>query len=167
MRATPIFTQPLTPESFYPFGDVIDVNGTPDLFINGGRCARYHNRARLDFIDSTAGISIFDSETVALPYSLTMMERHPLGSQTFLPVGAARCLVIVAEDEGGRPVSPQAFLSVPGQGFNILRNIWHGILAPLDEGRFFVIDRIGDGPNLETHDFSIAVVIDAPKEDTP
>ena len=161
----PLTAEPLTPEAFAPYGDVIDGAGVPDQMINGGRCARFSDLARIEIIDGVAGISLFDSETVTLPYSLSMMERHPKGSQAFLPTGDAECLVIVAEDEDGVPVRPRAFHAVAGQGFNILRNVWHGVLAPLHEGRFFVIDRIGEGPNLETHPFSAPLTVTVATEE--
>ncbi|MCU9847593.1 ureidoglycolate lyase [Defluviimonas sp. WL0024] len=151
----PIRTEPLSGESFAPFGDVLDAAGAPDRLINQGLCGRYHDRARLDFgPGGRAGISIFKAESRALPYALDMVERHPEGSQAFLPMSLDPFLVIVAPDEGGTPGRPRAFLTAPGQGINLLRNIWHGVLTPLHApGLFAVIDRIGDTPNLEEHWF--------------
>jgi ureidoglycolate lyase len=83
-----------------------------------------------------------------------MVERHPLGSQAFLPMGADPFLVIVAADEDGTPGAPKAFRTAPGQGINFARNTWHGVLTPLSPpGLFAVIDRIGEGANLEEHWF--------------
>lgn len=151
--------QPLTAASFAPFGDVIDTGGAPDLMINDGRCGRFHDRAQLDFGGGRAGISLFQSETVTLPYTLTLLERHPLGSQAFLPTGAARLLIAVAEDAGGEPGPVHAFLSAPGQAVNLHRGIWHGVLAPLDHGVVFVVDRIGDGDNLELFDLPAPITL--------
>lgn len=151
--------QPLTAASFAPFGDVIDTSGAPDLMINDGRCGRFHDRAQLDFGGGRAGISLFQSETVTLPYTLTLLERHPLGSQAFLPTGAARLLIAVAEDAGGEPGPVHAFLSAPGQAVNLHRGIWHGVLAPLDHGVVFVVDRIGDGDNLELFDLPAPITL--------
>ncbi len=148
---TPIFTQPLTARAFAPFGDVLDATGIPDKLINQGLCGRFHDRARLDFgAGGRAGLSIFDAQPRALPYRLEMMERHPEGSQTFVPMHEQAFLVIVAEDAGNRPGTPLAFLTNGAQGINFHRNIWHGVLTPLaSPGRFAVIDRIGTTPNLE------------------
>ncbi|GAA5071615.1 ureidoglycolate lyase [Roseibacterium beibuensis] len=149
-----IAIQPLTAEAFAPFGDVLEAEGAPDKIINEGLCGRFHDRARLDFSDGQAGISIFKSEARALPYRLTMVERHPLGSQAFLPMSFDPFLVIVAPDEGGAPGDPLAFRTAPGQGINLLRGTWHGVLTPLAEpGLFAVVDRIGTGANLEEHWF--------------
>ena len=151
---TTITTEPLTAEAFARFGDVIEQKDAPDKIINQGLCGRHHDLARLDFADGRAGISLFDAEPRALPYRLEMVERHPLGSQAFLPLNPASFLVIVAEDAGGEPARPRAFLTAPGQGINLLRNTWHGVLTPLQApGLFAVIDRIGPGDNLEEYWF--------------
>lgn len=79
-----------------------------------------------------------------------MVERHPEGSQAFIPVSGVRFLVVVADDDGGLPVRPRAFVTAPGQSVNLLRGVWHGVLAPLERpGQFVVVDRIGGGANLE------------------
>jgi ureidoglycolate lyase len=146
-------TEVLTPAAFAPFGDVLDASGPPDRLINAGLCGRFHDRARLDFgPGGRAGISIFDARPRALPHAFDLVERHPDGSQAFLPMTAAPFLVIVAPDDGGRPGHPRAFLTAPGQGINLLRGTWHGVLTPLSApGLFAVVDRIGDTPNLQEH----------------
>ena len=147
-----IVTQRLTAEAFAPFGDVLDCSGSPDKMINAGLCGRYHDRARLDFGDGRAGISLFKADLRALPYEFDLLERHPDGSQAFLPMSMDPFLVIVAQDEGGMPGTPLAFLTAPGQGVNFHRGTWHGVLTPLSgPGLFAVVDRIGDGANLEEH----------------
>lgn len=149
-----ITIQPLTAEAFTPFGEVLEATGAPDKIINQGLCGRFHDLATLDILDGRAGISLFQSEARSLPYALDMVERHPLGSQAFLPMSMDPFLVIVAPDEGGTPGLPLAFRTVPGQGINFRRNTWHGVLTPLSQpGLFAVIDRIGDGANLEEHWF--------------
>ncbi len=150
-----ILTEKLTATAFAPFGDVLDSSGDPDRIINQGLCGRYHDRARLDFgPGGRAGISVFKAEPRALPYQFTLVERHPEGSQAFIPMSMDPFLVIVAEDEDGVPGRPRAFLTQPGQGINLLRNTWHGVLTPLHApGVFAVIDRIGETPNLQEHWF--------------
>jgi ureidoglycolate lyase len=149
-----IVAEPLTTAAFAPFGDVLDTAGDPDRIINQGLCGRYHDRARLDFSDGRAGISLFQAEPRSLPYELAMVERHPVGSQAFLPMTQAPFLVTVAPDEGGVPGRPRAFLTAPGQGINLARGTWHGVLTPLSApGLFAVVDRIGPGANLEEHWF--------------
>lgn len=151
-----IILQSLTPEVFSPFGDVLETIGEPDKIINAGMCGRFHDLAHLDFTgkDARAGISLFRSRTRTLPYTLDMMERHPLGSQAFMPMSADAFMVIVAPDDAGKPGNPLAFLTSPGQGVNYHRNTWHGVLTPLiDNALFAVVDRIGEGNNLEEFTF--------------
>ena len=152
---TGILASPLTAEAFAPFGDVLEAAGPPARLINQGLCGRFHDRARLDFRGGRAGISLFRSEPRALPYRLEMLERHPLGSQAFLPMSLDPFLVVVAEGQEPVPGRIRAFLTAPGQGINLLRNCWHGVCTPLaPPGLFAVVDRIGPeteqgGANLE------------------
>ncbi len=155
--------EPLTPAAFAPYGDVLDATGAPDRLINAGLCGRYHDRARLDFGTGRAGISIFDAVPRALPYRFDLVERHPEGSQAFLPLTAAAFLVIVAPDEGGNPGRPRAFLTEGAQGINLHRGTWHGVLTPLQApGLFAVVDRIGQGANLEEFRYPAAWVVAPP-----
>ena len=147
--------KPLTAAAFAPYGDVIEVAGAPDKMINQGMCGRHHDRARLDFGEGgRAGISLFDARARHLPHKVDMVERHPDGSQAFVPVSGVPMLVVVAEDAGGVPVELKAFISQPGQSINLHRGTWHGVLAPLGApGQYIVVDRIGQTPNLEEHWF--------------
>ena len=153
--------EPLTPGTFAPFGDVLDCAGGPDKLINAGLCERFHDRARMDFgADGRAGISMFNAQPRSLPYTLDLLERHPDGSQAFIPMTQNPFLVIVAGDDNGIPGPVQAFLTAPGQGINLLRNIWHGVLTPLyAPGLFAVIDRIGTTPNLQEYVLQTPVII--------
>ena len=99
--AIQIKPEPLTATRFAPFGDVLDFSGTPDKMINQGMCGRFHDRALLTHSDGRAGISLFEAVPRQLPYRLDMMERHPFGSQAFLPMTESPFLVIVADDENG------------------------------------------------------------------
>jgi ureidoglycolate lyase len=147
-----IIAQPLTASGFAPFGDVMDASGAPDKLINAGLCGRYHDRAQMDFSDGRAGISIFNAQPRTLPYTCDLLERHPDGSQAFIPMTQHPFLVIVAPDEDGSPGTPQAFITKPGQAINLHRGTWHGVLTPLHApGLFAVVDRIGSGANLQEH----------------
>jgi ureidoglycolate lyase len=145
-----ILAQPLTAAAFAPWGEVLDAEGPPDRLINGGLCGRFHDRARLDMGSGRAGISIFLAKPRTLPCRLLMVERHPLGSQAFLPMTQHPFLVIVAEGSGAVPGPIHAFLANGAQGINLRRGVWHGVCTPLHApGLFAVVDRIGDGANLE------------------
>lgn len=157
-----IITETLNAEIFSAFGDVLDASEDPDMIINQGFCGRYHDKARLNFSDGRAGVSLFKAEPRSLPYKLDMMERHPDGSQAFIPMSMDAFLVVVAEDANGAPGRPRAFLTHPGQAINFHRGIWHGVLTPLAApGLFAVVDRIGKGANLEEHWFDIPYLIES------
>lgn len=156
LRATP-----LTRDDFAAFGEVIEVSGTPDKIINQGMCGRHHDLAQLDFADGRAGISLFNAKARNFPYTVDMVERHPDGSQAFIPVSGVPMLIIVAEDQDGKPVNLRAFASQPGQSINLHRGTWHGVLAPIEQpGQYVVVDRIGDGANLEEHWFDDVYVVE-------
>lgn len=151
---------PLSAAAFAPFGEVLDATGDFRL-INAGLCQRHHDRASLDFgPDGRAGISVFKAEPRALPYSFDLIERHPDGSQAFIPMSEAPFLVIVARSPDE---VPQAFLTSGAQGINLRRGVWHGVLTPLHApGLFAVVDRIGPTPNLEEHRYSQSWTVLAP-----
>lgn len=151
-----IVVEPLNREAFAPFGQVIDTEGASHYPINGGNTERYHDLARVELggVHPRPLISIFRGKPFTLPLMLRLVERHPLGSQAFYPLSQRPFLVIVAPDEHGTPGTPRAFLTGPGQGVNIAMNIWHGVLTPLETvSDFLVVDRGGEGNNLEEFTF--------------
>lgn len=156
-----ITAKPLNAEAFAPFGDVIEKRDKPDMLINEGKCARHHALARVDVDgDATTDISIFHGQPYAMPHLLDMVERHPKGSQAFMPLHDDPFLVVVAPDEGGAPGRPVAFITNGRQGVQFSRNVWHGVLTPMARASdFVVIDRIGADDNLEIHAFERAYTV--------
>ncbi|MBL8580787.1 MAG: ureidoglycolate lyase [Rhizobiaceae bacterium] len=151
-----IIAEPLTRAAFEPFGEVLEVRGKLHYPINGGKAERYHALAAAEVRGDNGAvlISIVRGKPYDLPLRLEMVERHPLGSQAFMPLARRPFLVVVCADEGGRPGRPQAFLAGPGQGVNYRCNQWHGVLTPIRRRQdFLVVDRGGDGVNLEEHFF--------------
>lgn len=156
--------EPFERAAFAPFGDVLEARGE-SFPINAGRCDRFHDQARLSFLGEGAQaiVSVARSRPIAMPYAVAMMERHPLGSQIFAPLGPDPFLVVVAPDEDGAPGRPRAFLTAPGQGVNYLINTWHGVLTPLGrEADFLVVDRGGPdaASNLQEHFFEEPYLIE-------
>ncbi len=159
-----IRTEPLAREAFAPFGQVIETAGTTPYPINAGNCERYDDLARIELagVHARPLISLMRARHFDLPLALTLMERHPLGSQAFYPLGPHPFLVVVAPDLSGTPGTPRAFLTGPGQGVNIAINTWHGVLTPLvADADFLCVDRGGDGNNLEEHRFAAPWLIRA------
>ena len=154
-RGRDVALEPLTAEAFAPFGDVIELRAAPTTMINAGRCARHHDLAPIEVAGGAPGISLFDAEARRLPHTLDLVERHPLGSQAFVPMSDAPFLVICAADEGGVPGRPRAWITNGRQGVSYRRGTWHGVLTPLAEPALFaVVDRVsGPGANLEEHVF--------------
>ena len=151
-----IIIEPLTREAYAPFGQVIEIDGAHHYPINGGMTERYHDLARIELggVHPRPLVSIARGKPYALPLTLKMVERHPLGSQAFYPLAQRPFLSIVAPDEGGTPGRPRAFLAAPGQGVNMAMNTWHGVLTPLgDVTDFLIVDRGGEGNNLEEYFF--------------
>ena len=152
-----IVAQPLTKGAFAPFGDVIETAGAELRLINNGTTQRFHDIANIETdADGKVSASIFRGQPFTLPVEISMMERHPLGSQAFIPLHQRPWLVVVAQDENGRPGRPQAFLVKPNEsgvrGVNYARNVWHHPLISLEvESDFLVIDRDGPGGNLEEY----------------
>ena len=150
--ARQIAVQPLTKAAFAGFGDVIETKDAEQRLINEGTTTRFHDLAGIDVADQDGRplISLFRGQPFAFPVEITMMERHPLGSQAFIPLAGRPFLVVVAPDEAGRPGPPQAFLAAGDQGVNYAKNVWHHPLLALNAvSDFLVVDRGGAGKNLQ------------------
>jgi ureidoglycolate lyase len=162
-----VTARPLTREAFAEFGEVIEAAGE-HYPINGGKAERYHALATADAYGPNARvvISIVKGTPYDFPLRLAMVERHPLGSQAFVPLSPRPYLVVVCHDHDGRPGEPHAFVARAGQGVNYPRGRWHGVLTPIDQDQdFLVVDRGGDGVNLEEHFFDEPYQIHLPVED--
>lgn len=166
MTGRVIRATPLTRQAFAPFGDVIETAGAHHYPINGGMCERYHDLARVEATGDAARVlvSIFRGRPYEMPLTLRLVERHPLGSQAFMPFSPRPFLVVVCPDTPAGPGVPHAFLTAPGQGVNYARNTWHAVLTPIGESQdFLVVDRGGEGNNLEEFTFPEPWVIHLPK----
>ncbi len=155
--AIEISIKPLTREAFAPFGDVVEAAGADHFPINNGTTERFHDLARID-TGSEGGktiVSIARSQPFAMPLPIKMLERHPLGSQIFMPMSGNDFLVVVAEAKAdGSPGDPVGFLASGLQGINYAKNVWHHPMIALDAiSDFLIIDRGGEGNNLEEYFF--------------
>jgi ureidoglycolate lyase len=157
--------KPLTRQEFAPFGDVIEADPATMKLINGGTTERFHALATAQALGDNASVilNIFRGQPRQFPYSVNMMERHPLGSQSFSPLSGRPFVVVVSEDQDGKPGIPHAFLATAGQGVNYRANVWHHPLMALDAvSDFLVVDRAGPGNNLEEHFFDTPYIIEEP-----
>lgn len=155
----------LTREAFALFGDVIEPEPSSIRLINGGNTERYHALGEADVVGEGARVvlNIFRGKPRQFPYAVDMMERHPLGSQSFSPLSPRPFLVVVSPDEGGKPGRPHVFLAHEGQGVNYHRNVWHHPLMTIGEtSDFLVVDRDGPGVNLEEYFYDQPFLIAEP-----
>lgn len=155
--------EPLTPEGFAPFGEVITAAAALRQFpINGGTTQRFHDLSRTDCESQggRTGISLCRAQPRTLPFTVTMLERHPLGSQAFVPLSKTPYFIVVSESPQH---TPRCFLARDGEGVNYRRGVWHHPLLALErESDFLVVDRIGNTPNCEEADLPQAWIIPAP-----
>lgn len=142
--------QPLTAEAFAPFGDVIEASKRAEAIpINYGWTTRFNDLAEISVGDGRAIVSLFRSRPLDPPV-LKVFERHPLGSQAFVPLQGRPYLVAVAPRGDFDPTAVRLFLASPGQGVNYAPGVWHHFLLALEaESDFLVIDRDGPGDNLD------------------
>jgi len=159
-----LIPKPLSKANFARFGDVISVDEASDNFtINDGHTTRYHNLAKIDVADDNGQplVNIFRSKPLGFPIAIKMMERHPLGSQAFIPLGKQPYLVVVAPAGKFEVANIEVFIADASQGVNYHKGTWHHFcLALNDISDFLVIDRGGEGDNcdVEQLDGSIRII---------
>jgi ureidoglycolate lyase len=142
----------LTRAAFAPFGDVIELEGAKHFPINLGTTERYHDLAKIDVGDQGGRplVNLFRGQPRWLPFEVRMMERHPLGSQAFIPLNDKPYLVVVAPAGELDAGALRAFVTRGWQGVNYAKGVWHHPLLALDGvSDFIVIDRGGEGPNCD------------------
>ena len=146
MRA--LVVEALTAAAFAPFGDVIAADAARTTYaVNDGTSQRFHALGRVDSDGGATVLSIFRAQPRTLPFAVRMLERHPRGSQAFVPLSGAPYLVVVAEDPA-QP--PRAFLARGDQGVNFRKGTWHHPLLALErESDFLVVDREGADDNCD------------------
>ena len=144
--------EPLTAEAFAPFGSVIEaLDDAVKLDINQGHAVRYDRLAEIDVADGggVGVISLFRARPLGA-LVLRMFERHPLGSQSFVPLSGRPYLVAVAPAGAFDAARVRLFHAEAHQGVHYRKGVWHHFLLTLDaDSDFLVVDRAGPGDNLE------------------
>lgn len=141
--------RPLTATAFRPYGDVIETAGTAPKIINQGFAQRFNDLCAVEAGDGSLNVSLFTANPRPLPIAIKMMERHPLGSQAFVPMQDQTWLVLVC-DEPRNLATYHLFAASGRQGVNYSRNVWHHPLLVFETGsHFLIVDRKGPGDNLE------------------
>ena len=146
----------ITRKNFQKFGDLISVKKKKSININDGYAKRFDNLCRIN-TSSKRGktiMSIFSAKKRKFPMNIKMMEKHPLGSQAFVPMNETTFLVFVAP-KGKRPNTKkiESFIVPKQSGINYKPGIWHFPLISTKNMNFLVIDRKGIGNNLVIHNF--------------
>ncbi len=155
--------QPLTAEAFERFGEVISAGGHTAELINAGHTQKFTDLAGIDTTaeGGSTAVHIYRSQPLSLPLEIKVMERHPLGSQAFMPLHNRPFLVIVAPaGEVLESDDVRAFLSNGQQGINLRRGTWHHYQISLQQvSDYLVIDRMGPGANFEQRQLSPPLLI--------
>ncbi len=147
----------ISKKNFKKFGQIIDTSKKKYLKINDGFAKRYDNLGRIDTSSKNGKtiVSIFSAKKRIFPMKVLMMEKHPLGSQAFIPMRETSFLVFVAP-KGNKPnLTKIESFRIPKQtGINLNPGIWHFPLISTKNMNFLVIDRKGKGNNLVIHKFN-------------
>jgi len=154
--------KPISKENFSKFGDVISTKDINSIDVNNGYAKRYDNIANLNTSkdNGKTTISIFSALKRQFPMKIDMMEKHPLGSQAFIPMKETTFLSLVAP-QGDKPELNQieSFIVPPGIGINYNPGIWHFPLISTEDINFLVVDRKGLGDNLVIEDLKKEKII--------
>ena len=152
----------VTRSNFATYGDLISTNDINPIDINAGYAKRFDNLANLNTSkdDGKSIVSIFSALKRTFPMTIDMMEKHPLGSQTFIPMKETTFLCLVALPGELPEINKiQSFIIPPKMGINYKPGVWHFPLISTEDTNFLVIDRKGSGENLITHKFEKEKII--------
>lgn len=156
----------LSKERFLPYGDVIESGADTSAAMNAARFQRFDDLCDIDIAAGAhVAMSIARCRTAtSLPLQVEMLERHPLGSQAFVPLQHSQVVIVVGPPGESIDVADlRAFVSNGRQGFNYHRGTWHMPLIALEAGQeFLIVDRAGPEPNCEEFVLDEVVMLEAP-----
>jgi ureidoglycolate lyase len=144
-----IVAEKLTSDAFLPFGEVVELDGAEGKPVNGGTALSYRDLVRVDVGEGgRTSVNFIRASAQEMPLRVCALERHPLGSQAFLPLRAMPFMIIVAAPGPFDPKTIRAFVTHGWQGVNYAKGVWHHALICLGEqSEFIVVDRAGEGVN--------------------
>jgi ureidoglycolate lyase len=155
--------QPLTQQAFAPYGTVLAAPANAGRSINGGNAERFDlvGDLQLGSAGGRAMLALFRAQARRFPHEVTEMERHALGSQTFVPLGKRRFVIVVAQ-AGDAPSADTlaAFITDGLQGITLAPGTWHHALLAVDAGDFVVIERAAGAVDCELCALSASAVVD-------
>ena len=152
----------ITRTNFAAYGDLISSDDINPMDINAGYAKRFDNLANIS-VSKDGGktiVSIFSALKRKFPMKIDMMEKHPLGSQAFIPMKETTFLCFVAPPGESPEIDKiQSFIIPPKTGINYRPGIWHFPLISTEDTDFLVIDRKGNSENLVIHKFDKEKVV--------
>ena len=152
----------ITRKNFTKYGELISSDDVNPININAGYAKRFDNLANIN-TSKDAGktiVSIFSALKRNFPMKIDMMEKHPLGSQAFIPMKETTFLCFVAPQGESPEINKiQSFIIPPKTGINYKPGIWHFPLISTEDTDFLVIDRKGNSENLVIHKFDKEKVV--------
>ena len=146
-----IIPKKITKENFSLFGDIISTRDAKPIDINAGYAKRFDDLANINTYKNNGKtiVSIFSAKKRSFPMKIDMMEKHPLGSQAFIPMKETTFLVLVAPENDKPDLNKiESFIVPSGVGINYKPGIWHFPLIATEDMNFLVVDRKGAGENL-------------------
>lgn len=154
---------PLTAEAFAPYGRVIEPGAGPGEPMNDGTLTRWRDVAGVD-LDETGAVALSVARCdrpMSLPTTVRFVERHPLGSQTFVPLTVGALGIVVALP--GPSVAPsdlRGFVTDGRQGVHYHRGVWHRpLIVFTPEQTLLIVERGGPEANCEEHHFESAIEV--------
>jgi ureidoglycolate lyase len=161
-----LVAQALTKDAFSPFGEVIELDGADRTVVNAGTAVSFRDLARVDVGDAGGRTSVGFLRALpqTMPIRISKLERHPLGSQAFLPLRDLPFMIVVAEPGPFDHKTLRAFVTSGWQGVNYLKGVWHHALICLsEESDFIVIDRAGEGLNFNEATLDQPLLVEYPQ----
>ena len=141
----------ISKENFANYGDLISTDNVKPIDINNGYAKRFDNLANINTLKDQGQtiVSIFSALKRNFPMKIDMMEKHPLGSQAFIPMKETTFIVFVAPQNNKPEIEKiESFIIPPGIGINYKPGIWHFPLISTENMNFLIVDRQGPGNNL-------------------